>query len=62
MKLKRTFACPFIVAAFPLPASQDQSNAALLAMVALASHTNPGGGTWCECGCARCICDPVNLP
>jgi hypothetical protein len=30
--------------------------------VVFAGHTNTGGGATCQCGCARCICDPGESP
>ncbi|HST19759.1 MAG TPA: hypothetical protein VLR90_01470 [Blastocatellia bacterium] len=61
MKIKLSLACLFIVAAFPLLASTAH-NPAPFASVALAGHTNLGGGVWCQCGCAGCFCDPGETP
>ena len=61
MKIKRSLACLFIVAAFPLLASTAHNTPAPFASVALAGHT-VSGGYYCNCGCARCICDEGEIP
>ena len=61
MKLKRTLACLFILAAFPLLASQSHYNSAPFATVALAGHVI-GGNYSCTCGCPACVCDPGETP
>ena len=65
MKLKRTLACMFIVAAFPLLASQSGNsfvNAVPFASVAFAGHSIPGN-YYCECGSsAYCKCDDGETP
>jgi|SRR6185503_6779369 len=60
MKLNRTLACLFLVAALPLLASTSHiapANSAPFASVALAGHVI-GGSATCACGCPSCICDP----
>jgi len=59
MMLKRTLACLFIVAAFPLLASPSHNNFANsvpFASIAFAGHSLMGGYA-CACGCPGCICD-----
>src|ERR1044072_9651337 len=59
MKLKRTLACLFIVAAFPLLASSTYNSSASFVF---AGHVTQGGA-WCECGSGVfCICDPGETP
>src|SRR6266571_5893882 len=57
--MKRIFACLFITAVLPLMASPTQNSpahSAPFATVAYAGHTLTG--SWCQCGCAECVCDP----
>jgi hypothetical protein len=64
MKFKRTLACLFIVAAFPLLASTSHNNSAdsaPFASVVFAGH-RPIGSYYCICGCDDCICDPDEVP
>jgi len=56
MKLKRTLACLFILAALPLLASTAHNNSAPFASVAFAGHII-GGNYACSCGTAGCIED-----
>jgi hypothetical protein len=60
LKLKRIFACSFILAVLPLFTSSihDSNNPAPFATVAFAGHIVSGGGRYCDCGCPACICDP----
>src|ERR1700742_1696597 len=60
LKLKRIFACSFILAVLPLFTSPIHSpnNPAPFATVAFAGHVNTGGGAYCNCGCPACRCDP----
>jgi hypothetical protein len=62
--LKRILACSFILAVLPLLTSSihHSTNSAPFATVAFAGHTNTGGGEYCTCGCAGCICDPGETP
>lgn len=62
--LKRIVACSFILAVLPLLTSSlhDSTHSAPFAMTAFAGHVTSGGGETCQCGCARCICDPGETP
>ncbi len=65
MKFRISLACLFIVAALPLLASTAHNNSADLApfaSVVFAGHVSLGGGAYCNCGCAFCICDPGETP
>ena len=46
-------ALPILLSTFQ---SESLNNSAPFATVAFAGHTGPG--TWCQCGCPGCICDP----
>ena len=59
--MKRILACLFIMAALPFLASSVNNSPAPFAQVAMAGHVI-GGGYWCQCGCAACICDPGEEP
>jgi len=65
MSSKRIFACLVIMTALPFLASSSQdksSNPTPFATIAIAGHVVTGGGAWCQCGCAGCICDPGETP
>ena len=58
--LKRILACSFILAVLPLLTSSfhNSTHSAPYAMTAFARRVSSGGGETCQCGCAKCICDP----
>ena len=62
--LKRILACSFILAVLPLLTSSihNSTNMAPFPCIAFAGHVNSGGGEYCTCGCAGCICDPGESP
>ena len=57
--MKRIFACSLLILAVPIITATLQPGAssnAPFASTAFAGHTTTG--SWCDCGCPGCICDP----
>ena len=57
--MKRIFACSLLIIAFPIITATLQSGGSgntPFASNAFAGHTTTG--TYCQCGCPGCICDP----